>query len=334
MSALNASLQDYLYPNIHALLVNQGGVTLHESYYSGEDVCWGEHAGIVNFNSASLHDVRSITKSIIGTLYGVALGEKLVPALNNPIIVTYPEYRTNADYDDITIEHVLNMTAGINWCEDYSYDDPRNDEIAMERAVDRYDYIFTRLRTGPAGVTWRYSGGCSALLGGAISRMSGKPLSRYAEQALFAPLEINDAAWYSGADGVDSAASGLRLTARDLLKVGQLILNNGQYKGTQLVPVSWIEAMLKPRIKTNDDYFCAYGYHWFAGRHYHRDKNTYLTWHAAIGNGGQLLFICPDLRAVVVIFSGEYNNDCVWLYIERLLECYIIPALINGKRRI
>ncbi|MBS9441006.1 serine hydrolase domain-containing protein [Photorhabdus heterorhabditis] len=321
------ALQGFLYPNIHALLVSQNDQIVLEKYFSGEDECWGEKNGKVTFDKDKLHDVRSITKGILAILYGAAIEYHQAPKLQDRLINVYPEYRENNSYNGLKVEHIITMTSGMDWNENYPYDDIKNDEIAMEHSPDRYHYIFSKPVISIPGKRWNYSGGCSALLGGIIDRTSGHTLSNFGDKTLFTKLGINQFHWYKGRDGIDSAASGLRLTGRGVLKIGRLMLNKGRYNGIDIIPSAWIEEILKVRVKTDDSDYKCYGYHWFIGGYYSCQLNKYFKWFSAIGNGGQVLLICPELDAVVVIFSGEYNKDSIWDDIKKLLDNCIFPLL-------
>src|SRR5262249_21524636 len=89
------------------------------------------------------------------------------------------------------------------------YTDPTNTEIAMERAPDRYRYVLDRPIVAEPGKTWIYCGGATALLGRMIAKGTGKPLHAYAREALFDPAGIAVTEWAKGADGNESAASGV-----------------------------------------------------------------------------------------------------------------------------
>ncbi len=85
-------------------------------------------------------------------------------------------------------------------------------------------------------------------------------MNAFARQELFTPLGIANIYWYRGRDGVESAASGLRMRGRDLLKVGTLLLNNGTYGGVNIVSPAWCQAMFTPWAQTGDGDFTGYGY--------------------------------------------------------------------------
>ncbi|CDG16741.1 serine hydrolase domain-containing protein [Xenorhabdus doucetiae] len=324
---INLSSNHKLFEHVHALVVSQRGTLLAEGYFSGHDELWGEDMGKIDFNKNTLHDIRSITKSIISILYGLAMKYKNAPNLKSPIIEHFPEYRKDNRFDHINIEHALTMTMGIEWNESYSYHDIRNDEIGMELAPDRYRYIFSKTVTERAGETWCYSGGNVALLGRIIEKYTHCTLPEFANEVLFTQLGIHHVKWHKGKDGVASAASGLRLTARDLLKIGLLILNKGQWEGKDIIPATWLKESMKPRFSTGTD---DYGYLWYMGKYRSPINGNEYHWHAAFGNGGQILLIIPQLESIIVIFSGRYNNIDIWDNLFLLLEDFIFPKLVEN----
>ncbi|WP_340613497.1 serine hydrolase domain-containing protein [Xenorhabdus thailandensis] len=321
---MSLSANNEIFEHIHALLVNQRGTLLTEEYFSGRDEVWGEDIGKIDFNKDTLHDIRSVTKSIVSILYGIAMEYQQVPHLGSSIIEHFPEYRKDANFDHINIEHALTMTMGIEWNENCSYHDISNDEIGMELAQDRYGYIFSKAVTGRAGETWCYSGGSTALLGRIIEKYTHCTLPEFANKVLFKELGITNFKWHKGIDGVASAASGLRLTARDLLKIGQLILNKGRWSGNDIVPAIWIKESITPRFFTGTEH---YGYLWYIDQYKSPVSGHTYDWYAAFGNGGQILLIIPDLESVIVIFSGEYNKVDIWNSLFSLLEEIIFPRL-------
>ena len=109
------------------------------------------------------------------------------------------------------------------------------------------------------GTQWCYNGGATALLGRLIAQGSGLSLREYAEEKLLAPLGVADCEWVQGSDGEFGAASGLRLRPCDLAKIGQLVLDGGRWRRTQIVPAAWLEQSFRTRAKVND--IVDYGYH-------------------------------------------------------------------------
>jgi CubicO group peptidase (beta-lactamase class C family) len=315
---LSAALAAGQVDGLHAAVVVRGGEVVLEHYGTGVDFSWGTSLGTVEFGPDTLHDIRSVTKSVTVLLYGIALGEGRVPEPAAPLLRQFPEYPdlgADPDRARLTVEHALTMSLGFDWREDVPYDSPANAEIAMEFAPDRYRFVLERPIVEPPGERWAYCGGASALLGRLIADGTGQPLQDFGRTALFEPLGIRDFEWMAGADGVASAASGLRLAPRDLARIGEFVLAGGG----PLIPTGWVDTMLQPRLHTpwGD---MRYGYHWYVAT---------VAGHrllAGMGNGGQRLLVLPDLDLVVAITAGNYDDAEQWRTPTTLLEQVILPA--------
>ncbi len=309
---------------LHAVLVVRKGRLALERYYAGEDERWGDSLGRVVFGPEVLHDLRSVSKSVVGLLYGIALDRGQVPALDQPLVdhfPAYPELAADPERRRITVAHALTMTMGLDWSEDLPYSDPRNSEIAMELAPDRYRYVLERPIVSAPGARWVYNGGATALLARLIAQGSGQPLFDYARETLFAPLGITDAEWIAGRDGEAAAASGLRLRPRDLAKLGQLVLNRGRWGERQLVPEAWLAESFEARAEVEGG--LEYGYQWWLGRLQHDGAR----WVAGFGNGGQRLAVFPSLDLAVVVVAGRYNQIEAWQLPVSVLVDHVFPAM-------
>ncbi len=327
---LEAGRVSGLLRGLHSVLVLREGKLLLERYYEGPDEDWGQSLGKVSFDAGTLHDLRSVTKSIVSLLYGIALERGLVPPPEAPLLEQFSEYddlAADPERQALTVEHVLTMTLGLKWDEGRSYRDPENHEIAMERAEDRYRFVLERAVVAPPGSRWTYSGGCSALLGGLIARGTSQPLDAFATEALFAPLGITDFAWARGPDGIHSAASGLRLTPRDLARIGQLVLDEGRWEGRQLVPEAWLRASHQAAIATGDG--LEYGRQWFLGEDYVHAFRERRRWIGAFGNGGQRLMILPSAQLLMVATAGNYNSPIDWVYPMRIWREILLDNLLT-----
>lgn len=311
--------------NLHAVFIARRGKLALQRYFDGADEIWGTPRGRVAFDAGTLHDLRSVTKSIVGLLYGIALAEGKVPAVDTPVLDAFPAYADLARDErrrGIRIAHVLSMTMGLDWNEDLPYTDPRNSEIAMEQSADRYRYVLERAIVSAPGQQWRYCGGATALLGHLIARGTGMPLLAFANSRLFAPLGIDGAAWTPGLDGEAAAASGLRLCAPDLARVGQLLLRRGDWDGRRIIPEAWIAASLEPRADAFDG--VQYGYQWYLPRR--RDGAPAAM---GIGLGGQRLVVIPSLDLVYVIFMGNYVRP----FPEQIRHVAAVQNLIHASLR-
>ena len=323
---LDAAVGEGKLEGLHSVLVIRNGKLVFERYYEGLDERWGRSLSLVRFDAETKHDLRSVSKSIVGLLYGIALEEGSAPPLDAPIVDSFPEYKDLAADPDrrrMTVADALTMRLGLVWNESLPYDDPNNSEIAMEYSSDRYRFVLDRPFAIEPGTQWQYNGGATALLAELIARGSGKPLFEFAREKLFAPLGITDVEWVKGLDGKAAAASGLRMRPRDVAKVGQILLDQGQWKGKQLVPEDWLAESFKPRARVDD--ILEYGYQWWLGT----SPVTGKPWMAAFGNGGQRLMIMPNFDLAIVITAGNYNQPGDWRLPVTVIVDYVLAALVR-----
>lgn len=301
--------QDGKVSGLHALLVSRSGKLVVEHYEPGIDEALGRPLGTVAFAPDVLHDLRSVSKSVVGLLYGIALAEGKVPPPEARLYDQFPEYpdlAAQSGRDRLTILHVLSMTLGLDWDElSIPYGDQRNAETAMEAAPDRFRFILERPIVGEPGVKWTYCGGATALIGRLIAKGTGEPLLTYARRVLFDPLGFGPAEWTKGNDGETRAASGLRLLPRDMLKIGELALAGGAWNGKSIVPADWVKRATSPVVAI--DRGRSYGYHWYMGNL--PAGSQPLHWLGGIGWGGQRLVAIPALDLVVSVNCGNYRRS-------------------------
>ncbi len=308
---------------LHSVLVLQRGEILAERYYSGRDERWGRDLGVTTPTGQSLHDLRSVTKSVTGLLYGIARSKGLVPELDESLIEQFPQYpdlQSDAERRKITMRNTLSMKTGMEWNEDLPYSDPRNGEIAMELAEDRYRFALEQPMVTEPGDWWNYNGGATALVGHLIARGADMPLDEFARSELLGPLGIEDVDWITGSDGVPSAASGLRLNIHDLAKIGQLVLQNGEWESRQVVPAGWLEASFTAQAHLHSG--LRYGLFWWLA-----PEGDPPRWVAGIGNGGQRLSIIKGLDLVIAIYAGNYNKPDAWEVPVAVILEHVLPAL-------
>jgi len=238
---LDKAIADKRIWNLHGLVVLRNDRLVLERYFEGEDQTRGiGKIGHVTFKPEMIHDLRSCSKSIVGLLYGIALQQGKVPPPDAPLFSAFPEYADLADKegrDRLTIQHVLTMTMGTDWDESsLLYSDPRNSEIAMDNAADRYRYILERRVVDTPGAHWTYCGGATALLAHLIAKGSGKTLHQFARENLFYPFGMGPTEWATGRDGEPFAASGARMSVRGLARIGAVMLHDGKVGEHAIVP--------------------------------------------------------------------------------------------------
>jgi CubicO group peptidase (beta-lactamase class C family) len=329
IAKLTADIRAGKYSNIHSLLVLRSGKVVAEEYFQGEDERRGQPLGPVRFDASTLHDLRSVTKSVTSALFGIAVASGAIPDIEAPALSYFPEYKDlqTADRLRIRLRHVLSMSSGLEWDEDSRpYGDPQNSETAMDAAGDRVRFVLSRPIAAPPGERFRYSGGDTLLLAAVIERATKMRLDQYAEKVLFRPLGIDRYDWIKYPDGTPIAASGLRLLPRDMAKFGVLYLNRGQWQGVQVVPEAWVKASTSPQTKVSDRPFGFqnYGYQWWLGTV--RD-DAHTPWIMAVGYGGQRIMLIPSLDLVMVLTAGMYRNRAQTDITFEILLDGVLPAV-------
>lgn len=317
--------------NVHAVLIERDGRLVYEQYFSGRDERRGQPLGVVTFTPDTLHDLRSVTKSVVSALIGIAKNSGAIASLETPLLDYFPEYADLqvAERRAITIRHALSMSAGLEWNEDLPYTDPKNDETVMDRSPDPVRYVLGRPIVDAPGTVWKYNGGTTQVLGAILERATKQPLADYARDTLFTPLGIATFEWI-GSNGKPSPASGLRLRPRDLAKFGSLYLHNGQWNGRQVVPREWVQESTRRQLTFPGQQVGGYAYQWWHACY--ATPSGVIEVPTAVGNGMQRIFILRAQRTVVTVLSGRYNDRSLNPP-ERLLLDFVIPALPERETR-
>ncbi|MBW8822905.1 MAG: serine hydrolase [Xanthomonadales bacterium] len=303
--------------DLHAVVVERHGHLVAEIYRAGKDKgVYSLFATTRDFGPTTLHDVRSVGKSVVSLLIGAARQEGKLNDLSKPALDFYPEFKDlqTPPRRAITIEHLLTMGSGFEWQEGGS---GRDDEHRLYWKWTPAYYALSRPIAAPPGTRFNYNSGGNLVLADILARATGTPLKDYARTRLFQPLGITDWEWTGDLHGRPMAFTGLRLRPRDMAKLGRLVLDHGRWKDRQLVPADWIDASLKPRLDTGFD-GTRYGYQWWTGSVQWRGKN--LPWAAAFGNGSQRIFVVPDLDLCVVATDGAYGDIAVVRRVDLLLQ--------------
>jgi CubicO group peptidase (beta-lactamase class C family) len=297
--------------NVHSIVVARHGRLIFERYFAGYDEPWGHDDKRYEFDATMKHDMRSVSKSVVSLLTGIAIDRRLIEGVDSPVLQFFPEMISAASegWTAIKLRDLLTMSSGIAWDENRAWTDPKNDEPHLLSEADPIRYVLSKTIAAPPGARWNYNGGGVELLGAIIARKSGQSLDAFAREALFGPLGITDFEWQTYyPNGKVAASAGLRLRPRDATKIGQLMLNKGAWQGAQIVSADWIEQSTAPRFQAIG-YFGGlffYGRLWWLGRTLSGGQE--VPWISAMGLGGQRIFIVPSLDLVVTTTSGLYTN--------------------------
>lgn len=316
------------YPNIHSVLIAHHNQLIYENYWPGQDESWGDKLGNIKHSKDDLHDIRSISKSIVSACVGIAIDQGKIKSVDQPVFDFFPEFKKQDTglKSALTIKHLLTMTSGLRWNEDIPYDNPENSEIQMIRAPDAVGYVLSRPMDFPAGKNWKYNGGTTQLLAAIVQKTSGKRIDSFANEYLFKPLGIPAFEWakYPGTE-LPAAASGLRLRSTDLLNFGLLYMNGGNWKGTQILPAQWVIDSHTIQIAT--DRGGGYGYQFWMWTDTILNKSVPFV--VCVGNGDQRIFMNKAEELVVVITAGNYNKWDIPKNAGVLMNNFIYPAVLN-----
>jgi CubicO group peptidase (beta-lactamase class C family) len=307
MKQLYTDLASDTFPNIHSVLIYKNDRLVFEQYFRGKDERWGDNLGVIEHKQEDLHDMRSISKSIVSACVGIAISQGKIKNAEQRVFDFLPKY---ASYDtgskkNLTIAHLLTMTSGLDWNEDLPYTDPKNSEIQMNNSTDPIAFVLSRPLVSQPGKKWKYNGGTTELLAAIIEAVTGKKVDEYARTYLFKPLGISNFEWIkTPGTARPAAASGLRLKSRDLLKFAILYHQKGKWDNKQILPEQWVKESLQTHVqRPGGDGGYGYQFWTFTGE----IQNKTITVPAAVGNGDQRIFIDDNNKLLVVITAGNYN---------------------------
>lgn len=279
-----------------AVLVLKDGAIRHELYRlsGGRDVQW------ISW---------SVAKSFVSALVGIALAEGHIRSIDQPIS-DYIMVEPGSAYADVSIRHVLQMSSGARWNEDYA--DPASDVhrlgATMAGAMSLDAFVATMVPAAAPGTVCRYNSGDTQALGSLLVKATGRSLTDYMREKLVVPLGFeSDAYWLVDGTGMEMAFAGLNVTARDFAKLGELYRNHGRWQGCQIVPEQWVEASVRadaPHLQPGRPILAdhpldlGYGYQWWlpgGGR----------GEFSAMGIYNQLVYVDPERGVTIVKLSAN-----------------------------
>jgi CubicO group peptidase (beta-lactamase class C family) len=319
------------FPTVKGVLVVRNGYVVFENYYQGYDR--NDH-----------HHVWSVTKSVISALVGVALKEDRIESLDQRLSEFFPEHfgpGTDPRKRQITVENLLTMTSGFRLSSFY------NDK-GFEQILSSDDVVEASIGQPMAkepGEEFNYSNGDAHLLSAILTKTTDQSALAYAHENLFGPLGIDsdpDASmqavpanfrrfeqagfvWADDGQGNSVGAFGLKLTARDMAKIGYLYLQDGRWEGRQIVPRGYVRASTREQLETGYSPAggpAGYGYLWWT-----RKVEGHRAFYAS-GYGGQFIYVIPELNLVAVIVSeAPEEGEIAPASPDGLLDYDVVPAV-------
>lgn len=264
---------------VNSLLIQQHGEIIVEDY-------WGRASRNRDTN------IKSASKSILSLLVGIAIDKGYLEGVEQPIGSFFKAYfDDNPDpaKESITIRDLLTMRAGLETTSFRNYG-------TWVTSRNWVRYTLDQPMEGTPGREMIYSTGSSHLLSAILTEATGMSTKAFADRYLFQPLDITVGGWDRDPQGIYMGGNNMALSSRDLLKIGELMMDMGIHEGEQLIPKQWILDSVNIYTKSNfnDNDF---GYMWWrrvvAGHH------VIFAW----GSGGQYMMMLPELDAIVVVTS-------------------------------
>ncbi|MBV8119816.1 MAG: serine hydrolase [Alphaproteobacteria bacterium] len=324
LRALVPRFEEWEEANLHGVVIVRYGKLAFEHYFRGFDLKARNGPGIIDFDAATTHDLRSMTKSVTALVLGAAIDRGIIADVDQSVLSFFPDYAglRTPEKDRITIRHLLTMSMGLAWNDDAPY----INENTLSASLEPYRYVLSLPVVTPAGSAWNYSGGATALIGGILARATGKRFDVLAAALLFDPLGISDVTWTWLPNGDPKNWCCLWLRPRDMAKIGQLVLDRGLWNGARVVSETWIDAATAPQIKTTRGGYY-YGYQFWLGASSVSGRR--VDWVTAAGQGGQRIFIVPTLDLVAVVTAGNYygNDRLAGLVPQMVLDDYALPSV-------
>jgi CubicO group peptidase (beta-lactamase class C family) len=262
------------------------------------------------FNDGTINNafhIHSASKSFTSALIGIAIHEGYLESVDQKLVDFFPEYFT-PDMDqrkwNITIRHLLTLTAGFN------FNETTDDLLSYSISENWVKYVIELPLLYTPGEEWHYGTVQTDLLSAILTRAAGMSTRDFAEEYLFDPLEISISHWHRDPQGYYTGGHEMYFVPRDMARFGYLYLNNGTIDGEQIVPSTWVQESLMD-YEGGDYYYqyIGYGYQWWL------EKLSGFCTNSARGLGGQFIFCIPELDMVVVttatgsIFDFDPNQQ-------------------------
>ena len=297
------------YETIAYLIVKNDSI-IYEQYWDG-------------YNENSITNSFSMAKTFVSMLVGIAIEEGKIKSMDDPVANYLPDY-SSEDGKKLTIKHLLTMSSGINF--DENYKNPLAYPAYAYYGTDLKELTYKYKITEEPGKVFKYLSGNTELLALTLEKAVGKPISEYASEKLWIPMGAKNTAYWSldHENGMEKAYCCFNSNARDFSRFGQLYLKNGNWKGKQLVPEQYVKNSIKPAdlLTVKGKKNKIYGYSWWLVDY----KNHNLFY--ARGIAGQYIFVIPDMNMVVVRLGKkrdmdyEDHPDDIFIYLDAALEMF------------
>ncbi len=264
------------------------------------------------------HVLWSLSKSFCSTAVGLAVADKKLSP-DDKVLKFFPEYAPkdpSANLQVMRVKDLLSMSAGHETEAKLTTDEPWA-KTFLNHPV-----------TKEPGTWFRYNTPATYMCSAIVQKVTGETVLDYLKPRLFEPLGIVDPKWDKSPQGESIGGYGLYLRTEDIVKFGQLYLQQGKWEGKQLLPAEWIKEATSKQVDNsksgnmNADWQQGYGYQFWRCQH-----NAFR----GDGKDGQFCIVLPEQDAVIAITAKTGNMqaqlDLVW---EHLLPAFEAKALATN----
>lgn len=256
-----------------AFLMMQDGEVIFEEYWDG-------------YGPSSRSNSFSMAKSITTMLTQCAIQDGIIPNWDTKVKDYLPELKGEFA-DELTLRHLSTMTAGLDFNEHYT--NPFDITAKLYYGPDARQLMLEKIPVSQKPGEYEYQSGATQFLGLAVIKATGKSLSEYASEKLWKPLGAeHDAEWHVDAEGTELAFCCFNTNARDFARFGQMMLQYGQFNGTQILDSSFVAMATQPHVVP----YYGHGY-WI-----YDDEGTQVFYQRGIL--GQYIITIPEYDLVVV----------------------------------
>jgi CubicO group peptidase (beta-lactamase class C family) len=301
-------------PQIHAVLVARHGKLVLEEYFHGE-------------HRDKTHMTRSAAKSVTAVLVGAAMHAGAPLTLSSPVYEVMNGGKFPPDLEKqkraMTLEHLLTMSSGY-FCDDNNEDAPGREDSMWDQTAepDFYRYTLKVPMATPPGEKAVYCSANPNLALGMVGRATREfPIYSF-DRLVAGPMKISTYTWPLDPSGNAYGGGGAQFLARDFLKFGQLMLNGGTWEGHRILSRAFVAQATALQYNLANIH---YGYYWWSEDFPY--KNRKVKAFMALGAGGQIVTVVPELGLAIAFYSGNYSSrvqlDVGHNYVPR----YILPAV-------
>jgi len=273
------------------------------------------------------HETRSASKSMTATLVGAAMYAGAPLKLSTPVYQIMNGGSFPADLDPLkrsmTLDHLLSMSSGY-FCDDSNPKAPGNENGMWEQEAEPNFYQFA-LRLPMASRPGEKAVYCSTnpnLALGVLARATGEfPLYAF-DRLVAGPLKIREYGWGTDPAGNPYGGGGAHFLPRDFMKIGQLMLNGGTWNGQRILSKEFVARASSPLFRLGPR---SYGLGWWASEVPYGNRTLHAF--VALGNGGQNLFVFPDLDLVIAVYASNYGDRILFAIQDDIVPKQILPAV-------